>query len=220
MTISNKERSFADGLNFFKMFWIFYIGCFAGVFIETLWCIVKNGVMESRTALILFPLNPVYGLGALFMSICFLKFCNSKEYILFIGCMIFGGVFEYLCSLIQELIFGTVSWSYSADSLGIFERTSLIYCVYWGVLGVLWIRIIYPHLSDMIEKIPNLLGVYLTYFLLITVVIDIVFSSLAVYRQLQRREGIPATNFIQRFYDEHLNDDTLKVIYPNMMPVR
>ena len=29
-----QEKSFASGLNFYKLFWIFYIGCFAGVVIE------------------------------------------------------------------------------------------------------------------------------------------------------------------------------------------
>ena len=57
----NKEKSFANGFNFYKLFWIFYIGCLAGVIVETIWCIVTNGYFEYRTALILEPLNPVYG---------------------------------------------------------------------------------------------------------------------------------------------------------------
>ncbi|MDF2865926.1 MAG: hypothetical protein K0R72_744 [Clostridia bacterium] len=217
---TSENKSFAKGLNFFKLFWIFYIGCFAGVIIETIWCIVTNGVLESRTALIILPLNPVYGFGALLMSICFFKFSNKNNGIIFIGCMILGGAFEYLCSLFQELVFGTVSWSYSTDSLGIFERTSLVYCVFWGVLGLAWIRGICPYLSNLIEKIPNRVGIALTYVLLTVTIIDITFSSLALFRQLERREGIPATNIIQQFYDNNLDDNTLKKIYPNMVPVK
>lgn len=216
----DENRSFAEGVNFFKLFWIFYIGCFAGVVIETIWCLAKNGVMESRTALILVPLNPVYGFGALLISICFLKFNNKNNGIIFAGCMVLGGIFEYLCSLFQELTFGTVSWSYSADSLGIFERTSLVYCIFWGILGIAWVRGVYPHLSNLIQKIPNGIGVTLTYALLVITIVDIIFTSFALFRQLERREGIPATNVIQKFYDTNLNDDVLKEIYPNMTPVR
>lgn len=216
----NNKKSFASGVNFFKLFWVFYIGCFAGVVIETIWCLITNGVIQSRTALVLSPLNPVYGFGALLMTVCFVRFSNKKNGTIFLGCMVIGGIFEYLCSLFQEMAFGTVSWSYSADALGIFERTSLIYSVFWGVLGVFWIRIIYPWLSNMIERIPNKVGVGLTFVLLIMISIDMVFSSLAVYRQSQRRQGIPATNMIQKFYDEKLNDDVLKDIYPNMIPVK
>lgn len=217
---SNKAKSFAEGVNFFKLFWIFYIGCFAGVVIETIWCLLRNGVIESRTALILLPLNPVYGFGALLISICFLRFSNRHNGIIFVGCMVLGGVFEYLCSLFQEMVFGTVSWSYSADSLGIFGRTSLVYCIFWGILGIAWVRGVYPHLSNLIQKIPNEIGIILTYVLLVITIIDIIFSSLALFRQLERREGIPATNVIQKFYDKNLNDDALKRIYPNMTPVK
>ena len=217
---NNREKSFAAGLNFFKLFWIFFIGCFAGVIIETVWCILSNGVLESRTALIILPLNPVYGFGALLITICFSRFSSNKNSIIFLGCMVAGGIFEYMCSLFQEMVFGTVSWSYASDSLGIFERTSLIYCLVWGVLGVMWVRGIYPYLSNLIQKMPNDIGRFMTYSLLLIIVIDIVFTSLALFRQLQRREGIPATNTVQRFYDKNLDDATLKEIYPHMTPVR
>lgn len=215
-----KEKSFADGLNFFKLFWIFYIGCFAGVVIETIWCLITNGVFQSRTALILAPLNPVYGFGAVLMSICFVRLRDNKNVSILLGCMIVGGAFEYLCSLFQEMLFGTVSWTYSSDSLGIFQRTSLIYCTFWGMLGLLWIREIYPLLSNIIERIPNNIGRTLTYILLIFVIFDCIFSSLAVYRQMQRRHNVPAINFIQQFYDDNFDDTTLKKIYPNMMIVK
>jgi uncharacterized membrane protein len=181
---------------------------------------VKNGVFESRTALILLPLNPVYGFGALLISICFLRFSNKNNGIIFIGCMVLGGVFEYLCSLFQELVFGTVSWSYSVDSLGIFGRTSLVYCIFWGILGIAWIRVVYLHLSNLIQKIPNEIGIILTYLLLLLTIVDIIFTSFALFRQLERIEGVPATTIIQKFYDTNLNDGVLKQIYPNMIPVR
>ena len=217
---SNKEKSFAEELNFFKLFWVFFIGCFAGVIIETIWCAISNGVIESRTALIILPLNPVYGFGALLISICFVRFSSNKNETIFLGCMVVGGIFEYLCSLFQEMVFGTVSWSYASDSLGIFQRTSLVYCFIWGILGVMWVRGIYPYLSNLIQKIPNDIGKFMTYCLLIIIVIDIVFTSLALFRQSQRREGIPATNIVQKFYDKNLDDAKLKEIYPNMIPVR
>lgn len=212
-----KEKSFASEINFYKLFWIFFIGCFAGVVVETIWCIATNGYLESRTALILMPLNPVYGFGAVLMTLCFSRIKNNIA--IFVGCMFAGGVFEYLCSLFQEKIFGTVSWYYSADSLGILERTSLIYCIFWGILGIAWINIVYPFLSKIIEKIPNKIGKNLTYVLLILVIIDIIFSSGAILRQSQRRSNVPATNVVQRFYDSHFNDKVLKKIYPNMSVV-
>ena len=214
------EKSFASGLNFFKMFWIFYIGCLGGVIVETIWCRVTNGFFENRTALILTPLNPVYGFGALLITLLLIKIKNKHLIILFLFSAILGGVFEYCCSLFQELVFGTVSWMYHEDSLGIFERTSLVYCLYWGVLGIVWIKFVYPKLSSLIEKIPNRIGKILTYILLILFVLDTIYTSGAVLRQNQRRNNIPAANFIDRFYDKHYTDDVLKKVYPHMTPVR
>ena len=214
------DKSFAKGLNFFKLFWIFFIGCFAGVIVETIWCVYKNGVLESRTALVFSPLNPVYGFGAVLITLCFVRVSIKKKATIFFGCMFIGGVFEYLCSLFQEMAFGTVSWSYSSDVLGIFERTSLLYCVFWGVLGLLWVGYIYPKLSNLIERIPNKVGVNLTYFLVAMITIDMAVSSYAVYRQSERRQGVPARNEIHEFFDTRFNDDVLKAIYPNMTPVR
>lgn len=55
---------FAAGFGFYKLFWIFFIGCFLGVVIETIWCLITRGHYESRTGLIYGPLNLVYGFGA------------------------------------------------------------------------------------------------------------------------------------------------------------
>ena len=34
-----EEKPFASGMNFYKLFWIFFLGCIAGVIVETLWCL-------------------------------------------------------------------------------------------------------------------------------------------------------------------------------------
>lgn len=214
------KKSFASGLNFYKLFWIFYIGCFVGVLVETIWCIVTNGYFESRTALILEPLNPVYGLGAVLISVCFVRMTGWKNIFIYIGSFIVGGVFEWFCSFFQELVFGTVSWYYGKDTLGILERTSLVYCIFWGFLGILWVRVAYPYMSNLIEKIPNKIGKPLTWILIIIVIFDIIFTSGAVLRQKARRENVPPKNQIERFYDEKFNDEVLKKFYPNMTVVK
>lgn len=220
MQNEKEEISFAHGFNLYKIFWIFYIGCLFGVIVETIWCRVTNGFFESRTALILEPLNPVYGLGAVLMSLLFIKFKKKSNLFIFIGCMIVGGTFEWFCSFFQEIVFGTVSWQYYEDTFGILGRTSLVYSIFWGVLGIAWIRFIYPFISSKIESIPNKIGKNLTVFLSIIVSIDIIFTSGAVLRWQERRDCIPADNVIRVFYDEHFNDATLKKIYPHMTPTK
>lgn len=215
---NEKEKSFAEGLNLYKLFWIFYIGCLAGVIIEIIWCLVKNGYFEYRTAMILEPLNPVYGFGALLLTLCFSKVKKLSDILIFVYSFIIGGLFEVACSLFQEFTFGTVSWHYTENYLPILgNRTSLIYCLFWGILGLLWVKFIYPFLTKTIEKLPNKFGKILTYILVVFVSFDIIFSSGAVLRQRERRNGIPADSAIDRFYDSHFDDETLKFFYNNII---
>lgn len=50
--------SFAHGLNFYKLVWIFIIGCVIGFGVEMVWCYVQHGYFESRKGLIYGPFSP------------------------------------------------------------------------------------------------------------------------------------------------------------------
>ena len=157
------------------------------------------------------------GFGAVLMTLIYIILKNKNNFVIFITCSILGGLFETLCSYIQELLFGTVSWYYESDSLGILgQRTSIVYCLFWGILGIVWIRYIYPKLEKCIEKIPKYTGIILTWLLTVFLIFDMALSSAAVYRQRERRKNIPANNEIRVYLDNRYNDDILKKIYPNM----
>ncbi len=214
-----RNNRFASGMGFYKLFWIFLIGCIGGVVVETLWCLLTRHRLESRAGLIYGPFNPVYGFGALIMSLCLWKLSKKRDLWIFIGSMVIGGVFEYLCSVFQEYVFGTVSWDYPQAVLGINGRTSLLYCLFWGVLGLLWVKDLMPRMSGMIERIPKRVGVPMTWVLLVVLVLDMGISSLAVARQTARRAGDPADNMIEEFLDRHYTDEYLARVYPNMVVI-
>ena len=218
---NNHNTLFANGYNYYKFFWIFVIGCVAGVLIETFWCFLITHHIESRTALVIGPFNPIYGFGAILMTLVYIFFKNKNNLVIFISTMLFCGLFETLCSIVQELVFGTISWYYDLDSLGILgKRTSIIYCIFWGILGIAWIKYIYPLLEKYIEKIQNKIGKILTFILTVFLIFDILLSSAAVYRQKERRNNIPANNIIREYLDNKYNNDVLKKIYPNMTIVK
>ena len=51
---------------------------------------------------------------------------------------------EYICSLGQEIVFGSVAWDYSSLPLNINGRVCLLYSIFWGVLGVGWVKLVMP----------------------------------------------------------------------------
>ena len=214
-----RKPTSAIRLDYYKLFWVFFIGCFIGVVLETAWCLLTRHHYESRVGVIYGPFNPVYGVGAVLLTVSLKWLSDKRDLWIFLGSMVIGGVFEYLCSLFQELAFGTVSWEYSNTQFNFNGRTNIMYSFFWGLLGLLWVKEIFPRLSALIDKIPKKPGVILTWVLSVFMLLNMLISALAVERQSQRRMGVPATNAISRFLDEHYPDEFLGKVYPNMMVV-
>ena len=208
-----KEVVFAKGICFKKIFWIFMIGCVCGCFIEVINHFIHYGNIVSRSSLIYGPLNLVYGIGIVIFILCFYKVKNPL--FIFLGGMILGGLFEYVCSWFQEKLFGTTSWDYSHQMFNIGGRTSLKYMIIWGILAVLVIKVIYPFLTKLIEKIPVNLGNYMTVILMLFMIFNITISSLACLRQSERALGFEASNRVDIFLDKHYPDNVLDTIFEN-----
>lgn len=218
-SFKTNKKSFATGVGFYKLFWVFFIGCFVGVVIEVLFCIfVTEHRYESRQGLIYGPFNPVYGFGAVAMTLVLYLFRRKSETWIFLVGAIIGAIFETLCSVYQEYFLGTVSWDYSDSKFRLMGgRTDLVYAVFWGILAVIWIKFIYPFMSKWIEKIPNKVGIILTWILLVFMVFDCVISCMAVDRMVKRYNGTADDTAVGRFLDEHYPDEFLLKVYPNMI---
>lgn len=209
---------FAHGLNFYKLFWMFFICCFLGVVIETVFCLVTTGRLMQRTGLVWGPFNLIYGIGAVLLTICLRPLIGKSDRWIFIGGAVLGGAFEYLCSWLQEKILGTVSWDYSEYRFNLNGRINLLYCLFWGVLALVWIKEIYPRLNGWIERhVSRIYGVTLSWILVVFMLLNTAVSGMAVFRQAQRYDGIPATSGWQQLMDEKYPDEKLAKIYPSMV---
>lgn len=212
---SNSEH-FAKGLNLYKVLLICFVGSFAGVVVELLWCLITNGYIESRSGLVYGPFNLLYGVGAVALSACLYKFRNRGSWISFLGGMIVGSVVEYVCSFGQELVFGSRSWDYSHLPFNINGRICLLYSVFWGFLGVLWIKKIYPRMAKWILRIPNRVGKIATWVLVVFFVFNAIMSCISVYRWSQRVEGIAPSNAFMEWIDERFPDERMERVYANL----
>lgn len=211
--MKQKEEAFASGICFKKIFWLFMIGCVSGCVFEMVNHFIHYGDWVSRRGLIYGPLNPVYGLGLVFFVIFLSKIKNPG--LIFLGGMLLGGGYEYLCSLVQEKVFGTLSWDYSHQLFNIGGRTSLKYMLIWGVLALVIMRIVYPFLSNLIEKMPVKTGNILTAILIVFMVADIIISVTACLRQSERAKGMEPSNKVEVFLDRHYPDKRLNTIFQN-----
>lgn len=190
-----------------------------GYCIEMIWAFAGRGYWESRQGVIYGPFIPVYAFGALLLTLCLYKFKNARSPVIFLVSAIIGGGFEFICSWFQEAALGTISWEYSDLPFNLHGRTNLLYSLLFGVLGLLFVRSIYPFFSGLVEKIPNNIGKTLTWILITLLIFDFAISAAAVRRRSDRNHGVQASNSFEEFLDEHYDDDYLNKVFPNMVIV-
>lgn len=214
--VNNGEKSFAAGLNLYKIIWVFIVGSFIGVLFETFYVHHMEGVWMRRSGMLYGPFNQIYGMGAVLFTVALYRFRNKNALVIFFASALIGGAFEYACSWVQEVVFGSVSWEYSDMPMNIGGRTNVFYMFGWGIMGVLFIMHIWPFLSEMIERIPNTIGKPLTIAFAIFLAGNMLLSAAAVYREQQRIDGVPATGIVSQWLDKTYPDSVMKKKYPSM----
>ena len=211
-----ESEHFARGINLYKLLLVCFIGSFAGVVVEILWCLVWNGYIESRSGLVYGPFNLLYGIGAVVLTVALYQYRNRSSAISFFGGMIVGSAVEYVCSWGQELAFGSRSWDYSAMPFNLNGRICLEYAIFWGVLGVLWIKSVYPRMAKLILRLPNRPGKIITWLTVAFLIINSVVTLAAVTRWSQRLQGEEPSNAVEEFIDQRFPDERMERIFANM----
>ncbi len=208
---------FAQGMNLYKILLICFIGSFFGVIIEMLYCLVTNGYIESRSGLVYGPFNLLYGLGAVALTVSLYRFRNHSKWLSFMGGFVIGSAVEYACSFVQELAFGSRSWDYSGHAFNINGRICLLYSIFWGLLGVLWMKDIYPWMAKLILKIPDRVGKIMTWVLLAFFAVNAVVTVIAVLRWSERLDLIGPSNAFWSFIDSRFTNERMERIFANMV---
>ena len=194
-------------------FWIFMIGSFLGVIIETIWCIIKYKKFESRKGLIFGPFNPLYGCATVLLTFAI----NSTKYqttgnVFLIGVVV-ASIVEYACSFIQEKFFGTTSWDYKDFKYNLKGRINLMYSLIWGFLTLLWFKEFMPVIDNLMlffyeQKIITVLA-------LIFMAFDIIISFLASIRRYMRQQNKYPQTKLGKHIDYIYNDEVMERVYPN-----
>lgn len=211
-----KETVFAEGCSFYKLVSLFFIGAFLGDITETIFCLITAGKLMSRSSVVYGPFSIVWGLGCAFLTAILYRIRNKNDSYIFIAGTLLGGVYEYICSVFTELVFGTVFWDYSKFAFNLGGRINLLYCFFWGIAAVVWMKLLYPKLSAWIEKIPMKAGKIICTVMLVFMIFDCLLSAMALDRYTERNTtGKQAQNEVESFLDEHFGDERMERIYPN-----
>ena len=210
-----KNKVFAKGLSFPKIFIFFLLFAFIGTLYEEVLTFFQYGAFSNRQALIYGPFNPIYGLGAALIILFLAKKGKKRSFIkTFLYVCLISGITEYLFSFIFDFFFGIKFWDYSNDFLNINGRVTLIYILGWGILGTVLVKWIYPFLSKWIEKIPYYLGQTLYIIFLSLIIVDMFLTYTAFGRMALRHQGKDPMTPIGVLYDKVYSDDYLYKKFP------
>ena len=208
--------TFAKGLCFDKLIWVFLVCALLGDIIETISGVI-GGQFFSRSSVLYGPFSFVWGLGGVLLTITLQPLAGKHDRYVFLAGFVIGGVYEYMCSLFTEIVFGTVFWDYSWMPLNIGGRTNVLYCFCWGALAVIWVKILYPFMSKWIEKLPAVIGKVITWVVVCFMVANALLTSAAMLRFDSRQVRPEPANSFEAFLDSQYDDDFMTHRWQNMV---
>ncbi|MDO5015127.1 MAG: putative ABC transporter permease [Clostridia bacterium] len=202
-------------INGFEIFLLFMVGNVLGYCVEMVYGYFRLGFWESRQSLIYGPFGLAYGLGAVMLTAFLYKDSDSKWYKQFLKGFLIGTIGEYIFSFGEEAFFGHVSWDYSNQIFNLNGRVCLTYSIYWGILGLVWARWIFPGFKKIVAKIPLNAKKVIFWILFPIITLDIIISIIAVGRYNERRNNIPPQSAFEQYIDETYPDDRMNKVYAN-----
>ncbi len=206
-------------INFFNLFWIFTIGMFIGDVVETVYhyMVVVPGEFQIRAGLLWGPFSPIYGIGAVLLTLILNRFYKMNFVVIFLVSAVVGGAFEYFASWFLEYAFGSVAWDYSGRFLNIGGRTDFMFMCMWGFLGVCWIKAILPVVVKTINKIPWQWRYAITGVCAALLAFDCAMTLMALDCWYLRLAGAPTDEAAYtQFFAQYFNNDYMSARFESM----
>ena len=204
-----------DKLEFYDIFYLFIFGCVFGWTVEVIWSYFKRGYFINHSAVVIGPFNTIYGIGAVLLTLALYKIKDNDYVKIFVSSFLAGSVIEYVTSFFMEHTMGFIPWNYHTKFMHINGRICLIYSIFWGLLGIFWIKVIYPRVVNIIKNTNHKRGYFLMKALTIFLILDFCLTFCAVHRAKEYERGIEPNNQFEQFLDDHYGVEFLNNMYNN-----
>lgn len=214
-------------LNYFNLFWVFFVCSVLGLILEEVWhmVVVDPGVYQDRAGVLFGPFSPIYGFGAVLMTMALNRFYKKNPLIIFLVSALIGGAFEVFVGWFMQTSFGVVSWSYShirlfgmPDPIAVLTggRTCTPFACMWGLGGLIWIKVLLPRLLKLINMIPWKRRYSATVILTAVMLIDGVMTLQSLDYWYQRVNGTVRNIPVAQFYDKHFDNEYMENRFQSM----
>ena len=180
------------GAKLFEILLYFIIYSFLGWIMESTFRTIKEKKIIN-TGFLKGPFCPIYGFGAIIMFL-FLDQFENKPILLFFIAMIILTIWEYIVGVLLEKIFKTKYWDYSDHKFNFQGRICLTNSIYWGVLGVVFVKYIHPFIQGIISKVDIQILYYISSIITVVFLVDMIASIIKVKNISIKLEKIEELN--------------------------
>lgn len=218
----DKTGKGAIEINFFNVFWMFVVCSFIGLVVEEVYhfVFVVPGEWQDRAGLLFGPFSPIYGFGAVIMSIALNRLHKRSVILIFLFSAIIGGLFEAFVAYFMQFAFGAVAWDYSNEVLPLFGgKTCLKFMIMWGFMGAVWLKVVMPTVVKIINKIPWNWRYFLTTVASALMLTNAIMTLQALdcwYERVSSGGETVNNSNITKFYATHFDDDYMEKRFESM----
>lgn len=216
-------------ITFHQLLWYFIIFSIIGLLIETIFCYITSGIIESRKGLLWGPFCPVYGVGAAMLIILLNKVDTNNNFKLFIYGFLIGSILEYIMSYVLEAIYSIRFWDYTYTGNSVNGRICILYSLFWGILSIFLLKVAKPSIDKLINKIPKTiekkLDIFVTIFFILNVMVTVWAIQTYENRAVKIYNGtydsefnniVPQNSIIKNIEERRFTNERMKKTFPNL----
>ena len=171
-----------------KYILLFFFYSAAGWLLESVYCSIGEKKIINR-GFLTGPLCPIYGTAAIVMTVLIYNPFKDRPFLVFILGIILCDIVEYMTSYVMEKLFAARWWDYTYELMNLNGRICLKHSLYWGVISVVFVKVIHPAVDRLYDKIN---GEYIYWIFAVVMVIFLIDLTNAVIkasdiRKLQKK---------------------------------
>lgn len=163
---------------------LFFFYSAGGWVLESIYCSIGEKKLVNR-GFLTGPLCPIYGAAAIVLTVLIYNPFKDHPLIVFLLGIIFCDIVEYITSFLMEKLFAARWWDYTYEFMNIKGRICLKHSLYWGVISVVFVKVIHPAVDNLYNKIN---GDYLIWIFVAVLVVFIIDLINAVIKALDIRK--------------------------------
>ena len=215
-----KRESYLDAMHmgWYQVVILFVVGSMAGLLLEEIWMLITAGLTESRVGLVWGPFSPLYGAGAVLLTLISYQLRRRHAHNVVVFCIsaVVGGLLEEITGWGMLTFFHMQSWTYAFLPDHITEFVAWRFLFFWGLLGLIWCRFVMPralyHIGEPTSKRQAIFITLISLYL----VADIGMTVACFMRATARDVGIPPQNAFEQWVDMHYSNEFISARFQNL----